>query len=152
MNRYLISALALLASLTASAAGDALNLTMKDGNVHSFLLSTKPVVTMADGKLNVATDDATATYDLFQVSQYAFGDASTSVKGISAANVITREGDNVVFHGVSADRVVVSSTDGALVGAAVSDTGDDTMVSLSSLPSGIYIIKVAGTSIKISKK
>lgn len=152
MNRFLISALALLGSITASAAGDALNLTMKDGSVHSFLLSAKPVITMADGKLNVATDDATAVYDLHAVSQYAFSDGSTGIKGIGAANGITRNGDNIVFHGVSADKVVVSSADGALVGAAVSATGDDTTVSLSNLPSGIYIIKVAYTSIKISKK
>lgn len=152
MKKLLLSAFALFGCLAASAADEALNLTMKDGSVHSFVLAEKPVITMGDGKLNVATDKATATYDLHEVSHYVFGEASTGIKGVGASAGVARQGDNIVFRGVKADRVAVSTLGGAAVSAAVSATEDGTSVSLSNLPSGVYIIKVAGTTVKVSKK
>lgn len=152
MKKLLLSAFAFLGCLAASAADEALNLTMKDGSVHSFVLAEKPVITMGDGKLNVATDDATATYNLHEVSHYVFGDASTGIKGVGASVGVARQGDNIVFRGVNADRVAVSTPGGAVVSAAVSVTADGTSVSLSNLPSGVYIIKVAGATVKVSKK
>ena len=152
MKKLLLSAFALLGCLAASAADEALNLTMKDGSVHSFVLAEKPVITMGDGKLNVTTNDATATYDLYEVSHYVFGDASTGIKGVGASEGVARHGDNIVFRGVNVDGVAVSTPGGAVVSAAVSATTDGTSVSIASLPSGIYIIKVAGATIKVSKK
>ena len=152
MKKLLLSAVALLGSIAALAADDALNLTMKDGTTHSFVLAQKPVITMGDGNLYVSTDNATATYRLHEVSHYAFGDASTGISAAAAATGVMRQGDNIVFGGVSADRVAVSSLGGAAVAAAVSAADNGTVVSLASLPSGVYIIKVGGTTVKVSKK
>lgn len=152
MKKLILSAVALLGSIATLAADDALNLTMKDGTTHSFVLAQKPVITMGDGNLYVSTDNATATYRLHEVSHYAFGDASTGISAAAAATGVMRQGDNIVFGGVSADRVAVSSLGGAAVAAAVSAADNGTVVSLASLPSGVYIIKVGGTTVKVSKK
>lgn len=148
MKKTLLSiALAIGFAASASAADEALCLTMKDGTVHSFLLNEKPVITMGDGKLNVATDMTTATYSLYDVREYVFGTASTAINGVSTSADFSRNGDNIVFHGVDAKNVAIYTANGA----AVND-GTDTTVSMTSLPSGVYIIKASGISIKVNKK
>lgn len=152
MKKLFLSLLVVLGlTATASAADDALNLTMKDGTVHSFLLAEKPVITMGDSKLNVATDIATVTYNLYDVSQYAFG-TPTGIKRVDASGSISRNGDDILFGGVEAQNVTVCTLDGSSVNATVAATANGTTVSLSSLPSGVYIIKADNVAIKISKK
>ena len=152
MKKLILSLLVALGfTATASAAGDALNLKMKNGTVHSFQLAEKPVITMGDGKLNVTTDNTTATYNLYDVSQYTFG-TSTGISGVNAADNVSRDGDNIHFGGVEANSVTVCTLDGSRVNAAVSADANGTTVSLSSLPAGVYIVKVDSVAIKISKK
>lgn len=152
MKKILLSLLvALGVTATASAADDALNLTMKNGTVHSFVLAEKPVITMGDGKLNVSTDNATATYDLYDVSQYAFG-TPTGIAGVSVAKNISRTGDNILFGGVEAKNVTVCTLDGSNVEATIASTANGTTVSLTNLSSGVYIVKADNVAIKISKK
>lgn len=136
---------------SASASDEALNLKMKDGTVHSFVLSEKPVVSMGDGKLNVATDAATATYNLHDVCEYSFGNA-TGIGSVKTASGFSRNGDNLVFHGAESGKVKVYAVNGAVVRAESHIDNGDTMVSLANLQRGVYIVKVSGTSIKINKK
>ncbi len=145
----LLVALGVFAS--ASASDEALNLKMKDGTVHSFELNEKPVVSMGDGKLNVATDAATATYNLHDVSEYSFGKA-TGIGSVKTASGFSRNGDNLVFRGVESDRVEVYAVNGTTARAEIHVANGDTMVSLANLQRGVYIVKVSGTSIKINKK
>lgn len=144
----LLVALGVFAS--ASASDEALNLKMKDGTVHSFELNEKPVVSMGDGKLNVATDAATATYNLHDVSEYSFGKA-TGIGSVKT-RLASRNGDNLVFRGVESDRVEVYAVNGTTARAEIHVANGDTMVSLANLQRGVYIVKVSGTSIKINKK
>lgn len=150
-NLLLSIAVAFGINATASAADEALNLKMKDGTTHSFILNERPVITMGEGKLYVNTDKTTATYSLYDVNEYAFGEASTGINGISTTEGVSRNGDNIVFHGIDAKKVVCN-LGGAVVNADVKGNNGDTTVSLTNLPQGVYIIKVAGTSVKINKK
>ncbi len=135
----------------AAASDEALNLKMKDGSVHSFVLNEKPVVTMSDGKLNVTTSATTATYNLYDVSEYTFGNA-TGIGGVKAASGFSRNGDNLVFHGMESGKVKVYAVNGAAVKTEIHVANGDTTVSLANLQRGVYIIKASGTSIKINKK
>ncbi len=135
----------------AAASDEALNLKMKDGSVHSFVLNEKPVVTMGDGKLNVTTSATTATYNLYDVSEYTFGNA-TGIGGVKAASGFSRNGDNLVFHGMESGKVKVYAVNGDAVKTEIHVANGDTTVSLANLQRGVYIIKASGTSIKINKK
>ena len=154
MKKLLLSIALAVCGFTASAsaADEALCLKMKDGTVHSFLLNEKPVITMGDGKLNVATDMTTATYSLYDVREYVFGTASTAINSVSTSADFSRNGDNIVFHGVDAKNVAVYAANGTAVNAVAVNDGTDTTVSMTSLPSGVYIIKASGISIKVNKK
>ena len=151
-NLLLSIAVAFGFNAPASAADEALNLKMKDGTIHSFILNERPVITMGDGKLYVDTDKTTATYSLYDVNEYAFGEAATGIRGISTTKGVSRNGDNIVFHGVDTKKVVVCNLGGAIVNADVKGNNGYTTVSLTCLPQGVYIIKVSGTSVKINKK
>lgn len=152
MKKLLLSVICVVASSFAFAEGDALNLTMKDGTIHSFLLSEQPTVTMADDYLVITlSDNSTASYDLYQVSKYTFG-SPTGISKVLSSEDISLSGDNIIFQGVTNGKVTVSSLSGARVDAGVSESAGNTVVSLSSLPSGVYVVKVNNAVIKISKK
>lgn len=152
MKKLLLSVICVVASSFAWAEGDALNLTMKDGTIHSFLLSEEPTVTMADDYLVITlSDNSTASYDLYQVSKYTFG-SSTGISKVLSSKDISLSGDNIIFQGITSGKVDVSSLSGAKVNASVSESGGNTVVSLSSLPAGVYVVKVNNAVIKISKK
>lgn len=152
MKKLLLSVICVVASSFAWAEGDALNLTMKDGTIHSFLLSEEPIVTMADDYLVITlSDNSTASYDLYQVSKYTFG-SSTGISKVLSSKDISLSGDNIIFQGITNGKVDVSSLSGAKANASVSESGGNTVVSLSSLPAGVYVVKVNNAVIKISKK
>ena len=151
MKKTLISILTAFAITTAVSAAETLNLTMKDGKVHSFVLAEKPTVTMGNNQLCVATANTTATYNLYDVSRYTFG-GTTAIDGTSAAKGVQVATDRVLFGGVEAQHISVCTLGGMPVSAAVERTAEGAAVSLGSLPAGVYIVKAAGVAVKVNKK
>lgn len=138
--------------MSIHAQGLALNLAMKDGTVHSFLLSEKPVITVSGGLLVLTASDASVSYTLTDVKQYTFGSAVTGIKEIDARKSVKRNGDMLVFYGLKGAKVYVCNINGIKEEAEVSVNGENTEVSLSHLSSGIHIIKANGITVKITKK
>lgn len=152
IRKLLLLSLILFSGITTRADNEALNLEMKDGTVHSFLLSNEPTITLGDDLLVVTTSDGTtASYDLYEVSKYTFG-SSTGISSVFTSGDVERDGDCIIFHGITDGKVTVTSLSGIAANVEVSSGSDGTVVSLSSLPSGIYIVKVNNVVIKISKK
>lgn len=151
MKKALFSLLAAFALTLGASAAETLNLTMKDGKVHSFVLAEKPVVTMGDNQLCITTTNATATYNLYDVSRYTFGGA-TAIGATNAEKPVQISTDRVLFGGVEAQHISVCTLGGTPVGAAVERTAEGASVSLGSLPAGVYIVKAAGVAVKVNKK
>lgn len=139
--------------LHAHATDMALNLMMNDGSVHSFQLSATPIITMANDKFTITTDNETVSYDLYTVVQYTFGTPTSIDSEKAGTEGVVRNGDILIFNGVGdVHKVCVSRINGALVNASTSVSGGDVTVSLASLPADIYIVKVNNISIKIVKR
>ena len=147
----------LLARMTCAggrhAANEALNLKMKDGTIHSFLLTEKPVITIADNQLVMTTDQATATYSLYEVKEYTFG-APTAIQGTVVGKAVSREGNVIFFYGLDSKTTVkVYTLSGQQVSIAHQDNGKDCVsVSLETLPAETYIVKANNTTLKITKR
>lgn len=156
MKKILLIITALFSTLGISNiyAAEALNMTMKDGEVHSFLLSDKPTITFSGSLLIVTTsDNVKVEYDLYNVKEYSFGSPSSGINDIGIDSETKYDGEKIVFSGVSnANNVKVVSIDGTIHNPETTTANGTVMVNLSSLPSGTYIVKANNTTMKIFKR
>ncbi len=156
MKKQILSLLMLAVGATSASADDvSLNLMMKDRTVHSFLLSQEPEITIANDVLTIKTGTQTATYNLYEVKEYSFGDPTTGISAVEASQVnAERQGDQLVISGLK-DAVGVSiyNIAGQQVPATViSASAGSVTLSLAALPTGTYIVKANGLTLKIAKK
>ena len=151
MKRILLLLMVVCLSLGAKAEGKSLVITFSDGKNAAFLLSETPAVSMENDKLTVTTTSTTAVYDLIKIQSFTFA----TVSGIN--NVVVEEempklkGDSYIVPGANA-IIRIFSIDGKKVSVNPIYSGGFTILQLSSLPTGIYIISANGNSVKIVKK
>lgn len=153
MKKLVFSLLMLIFSVvSANAESTVLNLEMKDGTTHSFLLSDMPTITMADDKLTVTTKSATVSYALYDVKQYKFG-VPTGISPVTKDKQYSLSGEELIFNDVkSVNGIAAFSVGGERVNVDAVVQNGKAVISLSALPSGIYIIKVNGIIVKIQRK
>lgn len=132
----------LAGSVTALAGELSLKVTLNDGNIRTFTLAEKPVVTFGATDMKITAPGAEVTYPRADVRNITFVDNST----LSVADRLT---ENYYYDGTEfrcdGSDITVHDMNGRLV-----MTGRD-RVSTASLPKGIYIIKANNTTIKIIK-
>ena len=64
---------------------------------------------------------------------------------------MTIEGNHIAIDG-STNKVTAYSIDGKAAPVTATVAGDKTVVSLDTLPKGVYIIKINGKAIKITRR
>ena len=160
MKKKLVSLLALIAlllPLTAMAENvQCLVLTESSGAVSKFALTDAPVVTYSgsdmvvtcgDQTLTVGLEGLTLTYDEMEVT------------GIDVVKDSTADPDRLQFSFGEADfeglqsgaLVSVYSIDGKMITRVKADNEGRANISLSNLPSGVYILRTPSKSFKIKK-
>lgn len=127
---------------TAMAEGMSLKVTLNDGNIRTFTLTEKPVVTFGATDMKITAPGAEVTYPRADVRNITFVDNDTlSVVDGFTSNYYY---DGTEFRCEGSD-IAVYDINGRFV-----LTGRD-RVSTASLPNGIYVIKANNTTIKIIK-
>lgn len=129
-------------SVTALAGELSLKVTLNDGNIRTFTLTEKPVVTFGATDMKITAPGAEVTYPRADVRNITFVDnGSLSVAGRFTENYyydgteFRCDGSDIAVYDMNGRRVL---------------TGRD-RVSTASLPKGIYVIKANNTTIKIIK-
>ena len=146
----------LLFPLSMMAAEKALIVELNNGQTACFFLQEKPVLTMADAQLNIATATVQTCYPRTDVKRFFFVDGDP--EGIETARP-----DRVLFSQTDADHMEISGLLGkeriTLYDTAghqlstVSASGDKAVISLSGHKKGVYLIKVGNSqTIKFLKK
>lgn len=144
--------LTLIVMLAAVAAASAKSVvfTLSDGTLVYYLLGgeTNPVMKFVDGKVVVNAD----TYEFSEVKNFYISatDDPTSVEEVKALPS-KFDGKTLVVPTENAN-VAVFDASGKKVKASISVANGSTLVDLSSLPKGVYVIKVGGSSIKVMCK
>lgn len=134
-------------SLSSWAGGKSLVVTFDNGTTQTFLLSDKPKVSVADDKLIVEAAATTMQYTLNEVKTFTFAEVSSGIDGLAAGYDITKEGDAII---VSAQvKVEAYTADGKEIGIQYTHDANRTIISLSSLPNGLSIVRVGALSVKI---
>lgn len=144
MKKYLILLAIMLMGNVARADGHALKVTLAGGTAATYILTSRPVVSYSGGNMTIRNASLEDSYPLGQVESLTFVEDVTSIRTAAGGENIYCFRDNVFTCEGNEIRVY------DLAGAIVSQ-GADT-VSLRGLPAGVYIVNVAGRSIKVLKK
>ncbi len=126
-----------------------------DGYVTGFAFSDKPVLSYSGENLVVTTNSITVQYPLAMVSKIVVEGKWQTVTGIEETTIDTHfsfsdEGANVRGEKPGTPFYVFDMK-GSKISQGTIDAEGKANIRLSSLPSGIYIVKTQSTSFKIKK-
>ncbi|HRM87916.1 MAG TPA: T9SS C-terminal target domain-containing protein [Prevotella sp.] len=150
MKKIALSLLIALSCISAKAAdGKSLFVSFNDGSKIEFALSTLPEVTFGNDKMTVKSTATTACYELWKVSTFTYG-TTTGIKQVEN-NKFAFEGDRIIVDGTN-NKVSAFALDGKAIKLSPITAGDKTIINLSELTHGIYIIKINNKSIKVARQ
>ena len=145
-------AMALTCQLTMLANEGTLVLWHADGTKTNIELSQLPQIQFENGKVLVTSSILNMEYDANEILRFTYEEATSEDAGL-VDGIASVQGDRMVFHGVkSADKVSVYSVNGTRVPVSLSSANGKCSLSLSSIPAGVYILKVNGKTSKFTKK
>lgn len=150
MKKIALSLLIALSCISAKAAdGKSLFVSFNDGSKIEFALSTLPEVTFGNDKMTVKSTATTASYELWKVSTFTYG-TTTGIKQVEN-NKFAFEGDRIIVDGTN-NKVSAFALDGKAIKLSPITAGDKTIINLSELTHGGYIIKINNKSIKVARQ
>ena len=158
--KFTILSLLLALVATTMRAADKQNTLIvltKDNVLHQFVLVDKPKVTFEGTQLKVTCEkaSASASFNLSDIIRFTY--AGKDASGIDEMTVnpteISMEEGVLVISQMKANSTVnVYSMDGKLVRQLTAQRAGTYRLSLSSLPAGVYIVKVDTITYKITKR
>lgn len=152
MKKLALSLLVAISCMTAKAAdGKSLFVTFNDGQKVEFALATTPEVTFGNDQMTIKTTKTTASYDLWKVTTFTYGDTSTGISQVEINSQFALEGNRIIIDGTT-NKISAFALDGKAVKLSSSTTGDKTIINLDELTHGVYIIKINNKSIKIARR
>jgi len=144
-----------LFSFQCALAGTVLIVEKTDGTTETFVLWDKPELTFEAQNVVITYKNNRVTIPRADIEEFHFDDDGTGIESHRTGNdVLVRFSgdDTVVISGMKNKHIVVSNIGGKLVNATITRSGEETTVSLNSLPQGIYIIKYDNNSIKVVRQ
>ena len=150
--RLLLLAL-LIVPVFAKAQTQTLVLWHADGSTTDVDLCTDPKVTFTDSKLLIKSTVLDIEYATEEIVRFTYKTTDTSIDVLKDDTDYQQRQDYIVFHHISAtDRVAIYRPDGVRIPIRLIVDGTDTVLPLSTLPQGTYIVSVNGRTSKIMRK
>ena len=151
-----LSLFVFMAFMTATAQnGPQLKVWKKDKSTVLFALAEKPVTTFSDNKLVIKTSSATIEYPLADIQRYTYEGIETGIESIESDNsmLVKQEKDKLSLRNLKAgEEVRLYSSSGSLLQIVKSNGTEPVVISLSSRPQGVYIVKSGNETIKLMKR
>lgn len=145
-----------MAFMTATAQnGPQLKVWKKDKSTVLFALAEKPVTTFSGNKLIIKTSTATVEYPLAEVQRYTYEGVETGIESIESDNsmLVKQEKDKLSLRNLkTGEEVRLYSSSGSLLQIVKSNGTEPVVISLSSRPQGVYIVKSGNETIKLMKR
>ena len=127
----------------------------KDKSTVLFALAEKPVTTFSDNKLVIKTSSATIEYPLADIQRYTYEGVETGIESIESDNsmLVKQEKDKLSLRNLKAgEEVRLYSASGHLLQVLKSKGSEPVVISISSRPQGVYIVKSGKETIKLMKR
>ena len=155
--RFIFTSLLAAMSSTLHAADEVetLIILMKNGSENAFFLKDKPKVTFEGTSLKVSAATGDVSFALADVMRFTYAKKSTS--GISEqvenSTGVSFEGDVLVISQLKANTTAsIYALDGKLIRQLKPQRAGTYRISLSELPSGLYLVKADNVTYKITKR
>lgn len=156
MKKFILSIVSLFLLGAATAlASNVLVIHLTDGTTYSYILiDEEPVISFQGEQIVVTASSRTLQFNMQAVTyfNYETTDATDIDEGISP-NGMQMNGDRLVFNGLPAGcPIYIYGVGGQLYLKMEADADGNAIVDLSSLNTGVYIVKANEISTKITKK
>ena len=131
---------------------------LRNGAIHGYDLEERPLVALGETEFTLTTTRMTMTYQATDVLRFTLQDEVpddlSPVIPVTKTfdNVQLREGTLLISDVVPHAAVRIYDMDGRMMQATKADEEGNLSLSLVSLRSGIYIISIDRTTIKIQKQ
>lgn len=124
-----------------------------DGSTTDVELFTQPNVQFKNDKVLVTSSVINLEYDKQNVVRFTYKGKNTGITSPSIDSDYSREDGRVVFHNIkSTDKIALYNTNGIRIPVRLTVQGSSAILSLSSVPSGIYLLNINGRTSKFTKK
>jgi hypothetical protein len=154
MKKILTLFLFLLAFSQQAMAQDKATLVLyhADGTTTDVALYLKPRVVFDGDMVRITSTVLDMEYPKANILRFSYKGSGTGITAPKNEADYTRDGDRLVFHGISStDKVAVYNSDGIRVPVHLSAASDGVTLSISSIPKGVYVLSVNGKTSKFVK-
>ena len=142
-------------TLHAADEVETLIILMKNGSENAFFLKDKPKVTFEGTSLKVSAATGDVSFALADVMRFTYAKKSTSGISEQVENPtgVSFEGDVLVISHLKANTTAsIYALDGKLIRQLKPQRAGTYRISLSELPSGLYLVKADNVTYKITKR
>ena len=123
------------------------------GTTTDVELFTQPRLEFQDDKVLITSTVLNMEYPKDQVLRFTYKGGLQGISTPKGEADMSRDGDCLVFHNVKAsDQVAVYTAKGIRVPVRLTRNGNDAVLSLSQIPTGVYLLSVNGRTSKFTKQ
>lgn len=124
-----------------------------DGTTTDVELFTQPNVRFVKDKVLVTSSVANLEYDEKDIIRFTYKGKNTGIAFPSIDSDYSHEDGRIVFHNIKpTDKIALYKTNGIRIPVRLIVYDSSAILSLSSIPSGIYLLKINGRTSKFTKK
>ena len=141
--------------LISSIAFQAQNLFVwkSDNSKEIIELSEWPTIKRLDAKLLIISSKIELEYDINDISRFTYEIIETGIRASMKPSNHRIETDRIVFErSISADHIALFTVGGIHLPVVFEQQGETIVLSLAGIPSGMYILDLGVSTIKIIKK
>jgi len=126
----------------------------KDGSKVYYSLDEQPKTTFTIDDLVITTNSTTINYPLSKIQRYTYEGGALGISNVSSDGIfISHRGDEIIVTGLPDGKsVTVYGVDGKALLLSHSDGSSCLSLSLSKLPTGVYVVKAETINYKFIKR
>ena len=124
-----------------------------DGSTTDVELFLQPRIEFKGDKVLITSMVLDMEYPKENILSFTYKGKESGIKPVRPDIKYSAENGRLVFHGIkSTDKVAVYSTNGVRIPVQITRSGgNDAVLQLSSIPSGVYLLNVNGKTSKFTK-
>ena len=139
----------LLLPAIANAQTPTLVLHHADGKTSEVELYTMPRIQMTATKMTLTVQGSKQEFDKSDVVRFTYKGITTGINSVKPETRYRVDEDRVTFYGIcSTDRISVYNAGGVQMPVRLNADGNDAVLSLAQLPSGVYLVTINGRTLK----
>ncbi len=124
-----------------------------DGTNASIQLFTKPLITFKGDQVHVSSPVSEFDYSAYDIIRFTYIGEGTSIEDSEGKEQYQLQDEKVVFgSNIKPSDIKLYSEDGKQVPVVIINSDRQSILSLTNLPHGVYILSVKGKNTKILKR